>query len=310
MLSLTFLVRKLGFQFRAFAATILAGALRFDLFSRKPVDFGKFASKKIDSAKISKTRNWGVFVHIHYEEFVDFFVSQLRGFPKDATFFFTVTSEGLRDALAEQIRSDKRLAEIRVVPNRGRNFAPLLVEYSREISKFEYVLHVHSKRSLHAGDKIGPAWAKSLFENLLTLESLVTADRLLQENPSVGLIYPDMTKTFRRINHYWGANKKALVKSKFYSATSVEPLWKSPLAYPIGGMFFARTDALDELLEFEWKYEMFPEENGQLDGTLQHAVERYVGFVATKNGYEHGIFTEISGTFLTFMNFDAIGATK
>jgi lipopolysaccharide biosynthesis protein len=310
MCSLAFSVRKLGFQFRALTATIFAGVLRFDLFSRKAISFGNFASKKIVSTKFSKTRNWGVFVHIHYEEFVDFFVSQLRDFPEDATFFFSVTSEGLRDSLAEQLRKDKRLAEIRVVPNRGRNFAPLLVEYSREISKFDYVLHVHSKRSSHAGNKIGPSWAKSLFENLLTFESLVTADRLLQENPSVGLIYPDMGKTFRRINHYWGANKRALLKSKFYSATSVEPLWKLPLAYPIGGMFFARTAALNELLEFEWKYEMFPEENGQLDGTLQHAIERYVGFVATHNGYEHGIFTEISGNFLTFKNIDAIGSPK
>ncbi|MFX8660761.1 rhamnan synthesis F family protein, partial [Acinetobacter baumannii] len=57
--------------------------------------------------------------------------------------------------------------------------------------------------------------------------------------------------------------------------------------YPVGNMFWARTAALRPLLDGRITYDLFPPEQGQLDGTLAHAIERSVGLVARANGYRY-----------------------
>jgi lipopolysaccharide biosynthesis protein len=55
-------------------------------------------------------------------------------------------------------------------------------------------------------------------------------------------------------------------------------------------MFWAKTNAINRLLEIDWKYSMFASEGQQLDGTLQHAIERVIGECALSSSYKQGIF--------------------
>jgi lipopolysaccharide biosynthesis protein len=48
----------------------------------------------------------------------------------------------------------------------------------------------------------------------------------------------------------------------------------APLDFPAGSMFWARTATLRPLLDTGIQLSEFPEEAGQVDGTLAHAVER------------------------------------
>ena len=54
-------------------------------------------------------------------------------------------------------------------------------------------------------------------------------------------------------------------------------------------MFWAKTDALKKLFEHGWKYEDFPEEPLPIDGTISHAIERVLGYVAQDAGYKTGV---------------------
>lgn len=54
----------------------------------------------------------------------------------------------------------------------------------------------------------------------------------------------------------------------------------------LGTCFWARTSALKELLEVQWKYEDFPDEPMAIDGTISHAIERIFPFVAEDAGYQ------------------------
>jgi hypothetical protein len=49
-------------------------------------------------------------------------------------------------------------------------------------------------------------------------------------------------------------------------------------------MFWARSKALQRLLDLDLRFDDFPEEQGQIDGTLAHAVERSFAFLAEANG--------------------------
>lgn len=61
----------------------------------------------------------------------------------------------------------------------------------------------------------------------------------------------------------------------------------SPCIFPAGSMFWFRPKALSTLIDFDFSMEEFPEEKGQTDGTLAHAIERGLLFVVEHNGYRH-----------------------
>ena len=62
---------------------------------------------------------------------------------------------------------------------------------------------------------------------------------------------------------------------------------KSLLArqYLGGSMFIAKVEVLRPLLLLGLQIEDFELESGQVDGTLAHALERWIGIVAETNGY-------------------------
>jgi FMN phosphatase YigB (HAD superfamily) len=67
----------------------------------------------------------------------------------------------------------------------------------------------------------------------------------------------------------------------------------------MGGMFWAKTDALKQLLSYPWSYEDFPEEAGQIDGTTHHAIERLVVVCCQSNGYKKVAFhPEVNAGFI------------
>lgn len=61
---------------------------------------------------------------------------------------------------------------------------------------------------------------------------------------------------------------------------------KAPIT--IGTVFWAKTDALKKLLHKEWRYDDFPPEPLPVDGTISHAIERILAYVAQDAGYDTG----------------------
>lgn len=306
--NLNIVLTKLPFQIKTFAALLVAGVWSRESFGNDPLVFENRKLIGVQEQGASMDITLGVFLHVHFEEFIDDFAARLQEFPARSEFFMTATSGVAAKKLKAVLESEQRPWEIRVVPNRGRNFGPLLVEYGKKMTEFEFILHLHSKKSSHAGKILNTEWADLIFQRLMSATYLRGALSFMVENPKVGLIYRDLAGRFRKVNSYWGANRGPLTQSDFYKSSKAHLNWKLPVAYPIGGMFLARTQSLRQLLEFEWKYEMFPEEKGQLDGTLQHSVERYVGFLATFNNFEHGVFSGSPDTFITFSNSNSVKA--
>jgi lipopolysaccharide biosynthesis protein len=64
----------------------------------------------------------------------------------------------------------------------------------------------------------------------------------------------------------------------------------SRFAFPAGGMFLARTKDFGTLASVPWEIDWFPEELGQLDGTLQHTAERMIGLIPSLDGKTHAFF--------------------
>ena len=61
------------------------------------------------------------------------------------------------------------------------------------------------------------------------------------------------------------------------------------LAFPVGNMFWSRTKAIYQIFN-EKIIELSPEENGALDGTILHAIERIWLYLVKLNGFKYKTF--------------------
>ncbi|WP_280337972.1 rhamnan synthesis F family protein [Salinicola acroporae] len=131
-------------------------------------------------------------LHVFYVDFLDRFAKAIERFPVTVDVYLTLADASFetraRQLFGEHARVNK--LETRVVPNRGRNFGPVLVEYGQALQEYDLFCHLHSKKSLYSG-KEQTQWAEYLIEYLLRDVSVVT--RLLNAfaaDDSLGLYYP------------------------------------------------------------------------------------------------------------------------
>ena len=234
---------------------------------------------------LDKNISVAITLHIFYEDYVDRFYQKLSKLDFNFDLFVSVPSIQIEKKAIKKFSSLKcRNLVVKVVPNRGRNFAPLLVEFSKSLINYEVFAHLHSKKSLFTG-KEQFEWSDYLLESLISpywaKDHLSRLSQPSDQTP--GLIFPMKPPGLPYWANHWLKNSRG---GRFLNNNLGLNLKVSgPITYPIGGMFWARTDSLIQLLSFPWNYDHFEEESGQIDGTLAHAVERYISALVKHNGF-------------------------
>ena len=181
--------------------------------------------------------------------------------------------------------------------NRGRDVRPFLdLLESGRLDRYRYVCKIHGKKSNDGGriSYLGALWRRrSLFDLLAgpgIAEAIVQA---FEADPSVGIIGP---RAFRLpsetspLEPSWGKTRPKVLE--LAAKMGVAPQ-EFRLDFYGGTMFWARPEALRPLRELKLA-RAFPEEQGLLDGGLEHATERLfttsavvAGFtLADSDGYE------------------------
>ena len=82
----------------------------------------------------------------------------------------------------------------------------------------------------------------------------------------------------------WGRNFK--IAKTLANKMGMQISRSAPLDFPSGSMFWARSAAIKPLLDCNLALDDFPDETGQLDKTLGHAIERLFFFSCELAGYE------------------------
>lgn len=243
------------------------------------------------------------FIHLFHEEYLVNIEQFLLEGPR-IDFYITTPKPKLLEQLHVLKTQHLNLREIRLSENRGRNIGPFLVEFSGTALKYKYMIHLHSKRSNHMTVKAGKKWAEESWNffrpKSMTLESalkIMSSQNLFSTCFTIDLqVTPPSSFT-------WGQNRQFAL-SRF-------PGWNLPeqnerFSFPAGGMFMASSADMSKVLSAKWTYEDFPEEKGQLDGTLQHAIERLFGLAGTAENTENLIFHVNSSSFTkdkSFLNY-------
>lgn len=226
--------------------------------------------------------NIAIHLHIFYPDFVKRFFDLLS----NVRFEFDLLISTPFEAIEESSRlfydlPNVRRVDCRIGENRGRNFGPLLVDFREDLLDYDYMLHLHSKKSLHSGEEQA-AWSSFVQTFLLGDHNVVYRHlQILQADPSLGLL---ALTPFYKLPHWANHTlKNRAIVQDFAKRLDFKPEIGFH-SYPVGGMFWMRPSAMKALLDHPWSYEDFPAEEGQTDGTLQHALERCVGALCRKHG--------------------------
>lgn len=220
-------------------------------------------------------------VHLHYPGTADEIFSRLSSGPLRPDLFISVTSEAGMSEVGESLeRFSLKAVAIRIVPGRGRDIGPLLTAFPEMFdAAYEFIGHVHGKKSVNLGSDFARQWALFLFENLLGggNRMLATIFGKLQSDPGIGLVFPDDPHVVG-----WEKNREFALE---LAANMEIPLPSKSINFPVGTMFWARTQALKPLADLHLRWEDYPEEPLPYDGSMLHAIERLLPFVAAKQGF-------------------------
>ena len=239
-----------------------------------------------------KSRNNGVVdlslavhIHCHFMEVFHEIIQIVSEFPARTEVFVSVTSDTKQKLVREAAQEyGVELNKVVTVPNRGRDIAPMIVEFGEDLLNSEVAVHLHTKKSVEKED-FGREWKadilKCLFFNRNYISNIL---KTFNDNESIGALYPD---PFRKIIPFMkmGKNKKLL--ESVLSKLSIYPdsVDEETLDFPAGSMFWFRPKSLKPLLRAGYTYDDFPKEPIPDDGTLAHAIERSFTYVIENSGY-------------------------
>jgi len=176
------------------------------------------------------------------------------------------------------VRAEDVQAELSLHHNHGRDVLPFLHVADRLCNEgIGLILKLHTKRSLHRDD--GAQWRDELLSALLPTDaqSVVAA---FEHQPTLGLVAP--AGHLLPVADYLGGNAESLD----FLATRLGIETRAAAAtFASGTMFWARAQALRPILDAHLYPAEFETEQGQIDGTLAHALERTFCSAVVAAGY-------------------------
>lgn len=233
-----------------------------------------------------------VVIHLHYLDTIEYYVRYIKSIPRQIDIYITVADSKVEKKVKSSVWEWRKDVHIIHKQNRGRDISAFLVACRKDILKYDYVCFVHDKKA--KSDKFEEdirMWIQCLWENTLGSEGyIINILDFFAKNPKVGLLVPPPPMSEHASAAYgdaWAKDftlTKALVERMSLNCDIDSE--KPPLT--LGTAFWFRVDALKKLFEIEWQYEDFDEEPLKDDGTLSHAIERILAYVAQDAGYETG----------------------
>jgi Rhamnan synthesis protein F/Glycosyl transferases group 1/Glycosyl transferase family 2 len=219
-----------------------------------------------------------VHVHLFYPDMIDTMVQLLARLPRGFDLLVSV-QEGVDELWVHQVfatgLAQARTVTVRPGPNRGRDVASWLVSFHAEIQAADLFLHLHSKKSRH--DSQHRDWFQFLGHNLLGSEAVAAQMLdLLNQDPELGMVAPGYWPQLRRAPNY--GKVRDLVENLCLRMGIAAPPPICP-DFPAGSFFCCRTALLAPLFDLGLRFEDFPAEEGQICGTLAHAIERVLGLL-------------------------------
>jgi lipopolysaccharide biosynthesis protein len=224
-----------------------------------------------------------VVTHLYYEDLWAEMRTRLHNIPEPFDLYVTVPPSLDSERRRELLRDFPKITLVECA-NRGRDILPFVRVLERVgLSRYRLVCKLHSKRSPHRSD--GSRWRDEAFHSLLG--SPGTVERILgmfDEHPRIAAIGP--AGMVLQSTYYWGVHANAQSNRRHVRALAARLGIDAPddFYFVAGSMFWCRPAALAGLLALGLSDADFERETGQLDGTMAHAMERFLGLLIHTGG--------------------------
>jgi len=246
-------------------------------------DYSLIVPFKYNAPVIDPPPQIAVICHLFYTDLLGEIAAYLSNIPFSYDLYISTDTEEKKKIITSGLSNWKKgRLQIKLAMNRGRDIAPKLILWPEVYKNYDFFLHIHSKKTVQ--ESVLSGWRKHLFETLLGSPEIITSIfQAFNSNQKLGIIAP---QHYSNIRHAigWGYNYKEA--SLFAEQLGIKISLDDPIDFPSGSMFWARSEAISPLLKTGLRFEDFPEENGQIDNTLAHVIERMYFFVCEKAGYD------------------------
>ena len=232
----------------------------------------------------------GIHLHLYYEDLLDEFYNYLQNIPYIFDLYVSVQKNANVKKIKNKFKKIPMLnyVEVQESENSGRDFGPMFVLFAKKLKNYDYIMHIHSKKSLGLG-KEQISWRRYLLHYLLGSTEIIMKCFYLMENKNIGLIYPDAHKSLSAWAHAWLDEKPLAIQlMKKIGIKYKDEL----LEFSAGSMFWANKKAIEPLLDLNLTWEDFGKEKNQTGGTLEYVFERIPGLVTRNQGYDIAIYNE------------------
>ena len=233
----------------------------------------------------------GVFVlvqaHVFYVDLLPEVVEKTNNIKVPFDLYITTNSSDNKLFIENYLKKNSyaKKYNILITQNKGRDAIPFLYQLKNSIMKYKYICHIHTKKHGYTKDE-GENWRIYLYGNLLGNENITS--KILtdfENNEKLGFFFPEHYHIQTKFIYNWN---KANAKYVNYLLEILFPKKKikvgNTLDFPVGNMFWARTKAIYQLFN-DKIINLCPKENGQIDGTPLHAIERIWLYLVKINGY-------------------------
>ncbi len=251
----------------------------------KKIDKSSFFSTHTMDEKLLKI---GIFIHLFYQDLwpeVNEYLSKL-GINFDL--FITLNEDDPHcGQTIEKIKKEFPSAIILKVPNKGLDVGPFIELVKYAISKnlsYDYILKVHTKKSVGVNAEVGEWWRKKSFESLMGSFTVVSHIlRLFLSRPSLGMIGPYETRMSVSPNDI-ATGENANSKNIKIMANKLD-IKDQSLDFFGGTMFWMKWSILEDkfrgrnisIHDFEPGYKK--------DELLSHAMERLLASMVRDSGH-------------------------
>lgn len=242
----------------------------------------------------------GIHCHLYNIDIYEEILKYLHNFPVKFDLILTIPDEKKRGLLInlfnKKMITNLNILSIILVPNRGRDVAPWLIETKKHQDNYDLFCHIHSKKSPHLS--YSSSWRNYLFSNLIKKESVIDIFNIFEQNSCVGIIINDFYSVLKyghiqnNISLAGDYNEQKLINLLIHKMGFSTEMCLNDQLFAAGTMFWYRPKALVQLFALNLSYEDFPEEPIGVGGTIAHAIERLPVFVCEQNGYKGCIYTK------------------
>lgn len=231
-------------------------------------------------------------VHIYYTDLLNEIINKVNNIPIPFDLYVTTNNEEKKTYIENYLKnkSKSNKFEILITKNKGRDVIPCLIQLKDILMKYKYFCHIHTKK--HGPRKgLGKYWQNYLYENLLGSKIIIT--KILSDfenNNKVGFIFPEPFYFHIKYAYLHNYQNYYYIHKIFNILFPNVDIWAGNiLTFPLGNMFWARTKAVYQIFN-DKIIKLAPEENGEFDSTIMHAIERIWLYLVKLNGFYYKSF--------------------